>query len=42
MYSVVKPYKTSIEEIKAMNPTGIIFYGGPNVYERRPRRSATG
>ena len=34
VFCEVKPYKTSIEEIKAMNPIGIIFTGGPNsVYE---------
>ena len=34
VYCEVKPYKTSLEEIKAMNPIGIIFTGGPNsVYE---------
>ena len=34
VYCEVKSYKTSIEEIKAMNPVGIIFTGGPNsVYE---------
>lgn len=38
VYCEVKPYKTSIEEIKALNPIGIIFTGGPNsVYEESPR-----
>ena len=30
VYCEVKPYKLSIEEIKALHPTGIIFTGGPN------------
>jgi GMP synthase (glutamine-hydrolysing) len=30
VYCEVKSYKTPIEEIKAMNPKGIIFTGGPN------------
>ncbi len=30
VYCEVKSYKTSIDEIKAMNPIGIIFTGGPN------------
>lgn len=30
VYCEVKSYKTSIEEIKAMNSKGIIFTGGPN------------
>lgn len=30
VYCEVKSYKTSIEEIKNLNPTGIIFTGGPN------------
>lgn len=30
VYCEVKSYKTSIDEIKAMNPKGIIFTGGPN------------
>lgn len=30
VYCEVKSYKTPIEELKAMNPKGIIFTGGPN------------
>lgn len=34
VYCEVKPYTTGIEEIKAENPKGIIFTGGPNsVYD---------
>lgn len=34
VYCEVKPYTLGLEEIKAMNPKGIIFTGGPNsVYE---------
>lgn len=34
VYCEVKNYKTPIEEIKALNPMGIIFTGGPNsVYD---------
>ena len=34
VYCEVKSYKTPIEEIKALNPIGIIFTGGPNsVYD---------
>ena len=34
VYSEVLPYSTPIEKIKAMNPIGIIFTGGPgSVYE---------
>ena len=34
VYCEVKPYTTSLEELRAINPKGIIFTGGPNsVYE---------
>lgn len=34
VYCEVKSYQTSLEDIKAMNPKGIIFTGGPNsVYD---------
>ena len=34
VYCEVKPYTTSMEQIRAMNPIGIIFTGGPNsVYD---------
>lgn len=34
VYSVLKPYNTNIEEIKKINPKGIILSGGPNsVYD---------
>ena len=34
VYCEVKPYTTSLEQIRAMNPIGIIFTGGPNsVYD---------
>lgn len=41
VYCEVHPYSISIEKIKAMNPKGIIFTGGPNsVYEEgAPRYS---
>lgn len=36
VYCEVKSYKTPIEEIKAKNPKGIIFTGGPNsVYDEK-------
>ena len=36
VYCEVKPYQTSIDEIRAMNPIGIIFTGGPNsVYDEK-------
>ena len=39
VYCEVKSYKTPLEEIKAMNPVGIIFTGGPNsVYEESSPR----
>ena len=30
VYSVIKPYKTSLEEIRKINPIGMILTGGPN------------
>ena len=30
VYCEIKPYNTPIEQIKALNPIGIIFTGGPN------------
>ncbi len=30
IYSLIKPYKTTSEEIEKINPAGIIFSGGPN------------
>ena len=39
VYCEVKSYKISLDEIKAMNPVGIIFTGGPNsVYEETSPR----
>ena len=36
VYCEVKPYHTSIEEIRALNPIGIVFTGGPNsVYDEQ-------
>ena len=36
VYCEVKPYTTSLEEIRAMNPIGLIFTGGPNsVYDEK-------
>ena len=48
VYCVVKPYTTPLEELKAMQPKGFIFTGGPNsVYDAASRniylgRSGTG
>ena len=34
VYSMIKPYSISVEEIKKIHPKGIIFTGGPNsIYE---------
>ena len=36
VYCEVKPYTTPLEELKAMNPIGFIFTGGPNsVYDEK-------
>ena len=35
VYSMIKPYSISIDEIKKINPKGIIFTGGPSsIYEK--------
>lgn len=39
VYCEVKPYTTSLDEIRAMSPKGIIFTGGPNsVYDEASPR----
>ena len=39
VYCEVQPYTLSLEEIKAKNPKGIIFTGGPNsVYDETSPR----
>ena len=36
VYCEVKPYTTPLAELKAMNPIGFIFTGGPNsVYDEK-------
>lgn len=42
VYSIIKPYTISIDEIKKINPKGIIFTGGPSsIYEdNAPKCSA--
>lgn len=30
VYSLIKPYNTSIKELREISPIGIIFTGGPN------------
>ena len=43
VYCEVKPFSTSLEEIKAFAPIGIIFTGGPNsVYEAGSPHADTG
>jgi GMP synthase (glutamine-hydrolysing) len=35
VYSIIKPYSITIDEIKEINPKGIIFTGGPSsIYEK--------
>ena len=42
VYCEVKPYTMSLEEIKKINPKGIIFTGGPNsVYDEKSPQSNT-
>ena len=39
VYCEVKPYTTPLADIRAMNPVGIIFTGGPNsVYDPKSPR----
>ncbi|PID30365.1 MAG: glutamine-hydrolyzing GMP synthase [Candidatus Cloacimonadota bacterium] len=43
VYSVLKPFNTPIEEIKALDPVGIILSGGPNsVYDEDSPRPDLG
>ena len=35
VYSLVKPYNISINEITSLSPKGIIFSGGPNSVNTR-------
>ena len=38
VYAEVHPYTLDIEQIKQMNPKGIIFTGGPNSVTERTRQ----
>ena len=43
VYCEVKPYTTPIADIKALNPIGIIFTGGPNsVYDPKSPQADPG
>ena len=42
VYCEVLPYTKTLDEIKALNPKGIIFTGGPNsVYDETSDRKST-
>ena len=43
VYCEVKPYKMTLDDIRAFDPIGIIFTGGPNsVYEETTPKDDTG
>ena len=43
VYSLIKPYNTSINELREISPIGIIFTGGPNsVYLKESPKCSAG